>query len=80
MIPYDAHGKSYLQDSNGDGYVYENTYSYAFCAFPSEYGVTGNKTFVVNEKGHVFWKDIGGSAVDSFPGNLEDDEWNSEKP
>lgn len=80
VIPYDAHGKEYAQDSNGDNLAYENPYSFAFCAFPAEYGVTGNKTFVINEKGKVYWKDIGGESVDSFPSSLEDDEWNSERP
>lgn len=80
VILYDAHGKQYAQDSNGDNLTYENPYSFAFCAFPAEYGVTGNKTFVINEKGTVYWKDIGGEAADSFPSSLEDDEWSSERP
>ncbi len=39
-----------------------NSGKYAFCAYPAEYGVTGVKTFIVNEEGVVYEKDLGPDA------------------
>ena len=41
----------------------------AIVGFPSEYGSTGQATYIVNEKGIVYAKDLGkGEYIDTFPG------------
>ena len=40
---------------------------FAFCAYPAEYGVTGTKTFIVNEGNTVLWNDTGGEPVLEWP-------------
>ena len=51
---------------------YDNTYSkdhYAMVAFPADYGSTGELTFIINEKGFVYMKDLGKSEyLDTYPG------------
>jgi len=51
---------------------YDNTYSkdhYALVAFPSDYGSTGQTTFIINEEGTVYSKDRGKSGyLDTYPG------------
>ncbi len=39
-----------------------NAAKYAFCAYPTEYGVTGTLTYIVNEEGVVYEKDLGADA------------------
>jgi hypothetical protein len=36
-----------------------NDYLFGFCAFPAEYGVSGIRTFISNERGDVYSKDLG---------------------
>jgi len=36
-----------------------NPSKYGFCAWPMEYGVTGTHTFIVNEEGVVYQRDLG---------------------
>jgi hypothetical protein len=44
---------------------------FGFCATPKEYGKTGQKTFIVNEERHVYWKDTHGQPVLDWPGSDE---------
>ena len=40
---------------------------YGFCAYPAEYGKTGVMTFLVNQAGVRYQKDIGGKPIDQWP-------------
>jgi hypothetical protein len=71
LASYSEEGKSepYAQDTKGEkgrGKAYHNT-RFAFCAFPSEYGITGTRTFLISEMNQVYWKDTGGEPVLEFP-------------
>jgi len=42
---------------------------YAMVAFPDDYGSSGQTTFIINEEGTVYSKDLGkGEYIDTFPG------------
>lgn len=53
-------------------HAYDTNYSrnhFAFVAVPAEYGNTGKKTFIMNEDGNIYWKDLGKSEyIDTYPG------------
>ena len=44
--------------------------SYAYCAYPAEYDETGWQTFVIDQEGNVYGRDLGGKRVDVFPEDL----------
>ncbi len=70
VLTKDEKGTPYAQDVEGKGQKRTNRSSYGFCAYPAEYGVTGTKTFIVNEKGVGYEKDLGPDAkdgVDAWP-------------
>lgn len=72
----DNSGNPYQKDYDGDGKCYTNPIRYGFCAFPARYGETGKQTFIINEEGWVYCKDIGGASVDIWPGkNPEENGW-----
>ncbi|HWN95063.1 MAG TPA: DUF2950 domain-containing protein [Methylomirabilota bacterium] len=51
---------------------------FALVAWPAEYGRTGIMTFIVNQQGRVFEKDLGRSATEDAPGMKDydpDDTW-----
>ena len=51
--------------------AHKNFGKYAVIAYPADYGVTGTKTFVMDESITVWWKDTGGDpflVVPSAPG------------
>ncbi|HLF94007.1 MAG TPA: type II secretion system protein GspG [Planctomycetota bacterium] len=61
----------YANETDGDpkmGKVH-NTVAFGFCAYPSEYGVTGTRTFIISEGNAIFWKDSLGEAVLEWPGD-----------
>jgi hypothetical protein len=63
----------YRADTQGDrkmGRVH-NTSRFGGCAFPAEYGLTGVRTFILNEGNTVFWKDSGGEPVLEWPSEEE---------
>ncbi|GEM_PF-1583741 len=67
----DAAGRAYSQDAGGSGVKRTNATEFGFCAFPSKYGSTGKFTFLVNEEGVVYRKDLGPQApdgLDQWPG------------
>lgn len=71
VMKADESGQAYASDEDGDGLSYTNGGKYAFCAFPYEYGKTGLDTFIVNEEGVVYQKDLGpgaSSGCDTWPG------------
>jgi hypothetical protein len=39
---------------------------FALAAAPAEYGITGIKSFIVNQDGVVYEKDLGPKTVESF--------------
>ena len=42
---------------------------FAICAFPADYGSSGENTFIMNEEGTVYAKDLGkGTYIDRYPG------------
>jgi outer membrane lipoprotein-sorting protein len=44
---------------------------FGFCCYPAEYGVTGKRTFIINEANTIFWKDTGGEPVLEWPSDAE---------
>lgn len=69
--------RAMVRDENGNPYVDESraaaragpvsglpctNLKYAFCAYPAEYGVTGKLTYILNEDGLVWEKDLGPNA------------------
>lgn len=65
----DQDGQTYQKDDDGDNYAYTNMSRWGICAFPSKYGTTGLKTFIVNETGVIYAIDAGtGTVVDAWPG------------
>ncbi len=66
----DEEGKPYLLDVDGDEVSSTHPSKYAFCAYPAEYGESGTTTYIVNEEGVVYGKDLGAEAkkgVDQWP-------------
>jgi RNA polymerase sigma-70 factor (ECF subfamily) len=53
---------------------------FAFAAFPADYGVTGRRTFIINENNVVFGKDLGGFAPEAFPPDNNIRTWQKELP
>lgn len=75
MTHDNSSGKSepYAAETNPDdkmGKVHSNA-SFGFCAYPAEYGVTGTRTFIINEGNTIFWKDTAGEAVLEWPSDDE---------
>ena len=59
MIAKDEDGTAYNQVGvGGNNIPAGNQYKFAICAFPAEYGTTGIRTFIVNEGGTIYSKDI----------------------
>lgn len=73
----DENGTPYAKEKMGDGKtVALNRDKFAFCAYPATYLQTGRYTFIVNEKGTVWRKDLSGLPLLQWPD--EDparDEW-----
>lgn len=64
----DQDGKSYRGDS---GTARTHPSRFGFCAWPAEYGPGNRLTYIVNETGVVYWKDLGPDAkngADAWPG------------
>jgi len=55
-------------ESGNTKYSTVNRYKFGFVAFPRIYGRTGSRTFVVNQNGTVYGKDIGTTRPHSYPG------------
>ena len=62
VMETDENGRPYALDEDGDGKSETNPSKYAFCAYPRAYGETGKHTFIVNEEGVVYAKDLGPGA------------------
>jgi|GEM_PF-1962466 len=59
----------YCQDADGDGASETNPAKYGFRAWPAEYGKGGKMTFILNEEGVVYAKDLGaGGSCEAWPG------------
>jgi hypothetical protein len=62
VIRRDGKGKNFADNA------YRNTAQFAFYAIPAKYGKAGTKTFVMNEKAELYWKDLGGGQpVEQWP-------------
>jgi hypothetical protein len=60
--------EDYQQDTlNAGGPKTHHTSRFGAVSYPAEYGVTGSRTFIVNESGSIFWKDTQGDPVDDWP-------------
>jgi len=57
----------YGQDTDGTGRKVRNPSAFGFCAYPVEYGVTGRRTFLVNEGNTILTFDMGGSPMIHWP-------------
>jgi len=75
MTQDNSGGKSdpYATSTGGDpdlGKVHSLS-AFGFCAFPAEYGVTGTKTFIINEGNTILWKDTQGEPVLEWPSDAD---------
>ena len=50
-------------------------YMFAICAYPTEYGKSGRRTFIISESMDPYSKDLKGQPVDAFPADLAKDRW-----
>ena len=49
---------------------------FGYCAFPADYGVSGTRTYILNENNTIFWSDTQGEAVLEWPSaELLQSEW-----
>lgn len=67
----DETGAPYAADGDGDGKACTNPAKFAFCAYPAEYGKTGTLTYIIDETGVPYEKDLGAEAregIDRWPG------------
>jgi hypothetical protein len=67
----------YQKDTGGRqsrGKVYHPS-QFGFCAYPAEYGVTGTRTYIINEGNTVFWKDTQGEPILEWPSDDVLKEW-----
>lgn len=67
-------GVRYSEDNDGDGRAETNVGRHAFCAYPAEYGKSGTRTYIVDETGCVFSKDLGPEIREGV------EQWPGEKP
>ncbi len=66
----DEEGKAYAQDGDGDGVASTNHGKFAFCAWPAEYRKGVTLTYIANEEGVLYEKDLGTEGtegVDAWP-------------
>jgi hypothetical protein len=72
----DAYGLAYQQETGTPsiGRVH-NMAQFGFCAYPSDYGKTGIRTFIISEGVSIFWKDTGGKFIDTFPVKPLEEGW-----
>ena len=60
--------EAYAQDTVGKGGPRTgNRNRFGFVCYPADYGVSGVRTFIVNESTSVFWKDTQGEPVEDWP-------------
>ncbi len=68
----------YNLDEDEDGVANTNSSRFGFVAFPKRYGVDGKYTFLVNQQGIIWQKDMGGtSPPHKFPENPEAEGWDA---
>ncbi len=65
-------------DEEGIPYVNISDKKFGFIAYPSEYGISGKKTFVINQNRKIYSRDLKGEKIDQFPENLEKSGWELE--
>lgn len=65
----------YQQATIAGGAKTHNTSQFGFVCYPAEYGVTGVRTYIVNENNTLFWKDTQGEAVLEWPDDATLREW-----
>ena len=62
------------KDKNGTSYGANAERKFGFAAQPVAYGKTGIRSFVVNEEGVIYGKDLGSSfplgGIESYPGTV----------
>jgi hypothetical protein len=65
-IEKDSEGKAYNENEVAKVKA-ANSFKWAFCAYPAQYGKTGRRTFIINEEGVVYSKDVNGEPVTQWP-------------
>lgn len=75
VIPVRWNGESYGRDLDDDGRYCEGESGFAFCAYPATYGADSRHTWIVNETGRIWKRDLGGHPVRQFPANPENEGW-----
>jgi hypothetical protein len=62
-LSLDAQGAPYAQKTRPDAAADRSLSSFAFCAFPAEYGTTGRWTYLINEKRELCRMDSRGRPI-----------------
>jgi hypothetical protein len=76
MVAKDAGGSPYATDPDKSGKKVHHVAMWAACAWPAKYGQTGKNTFLINERGELYYKDTGGKPVAQWPdGKAIGKEW-----
>lgn len=83
----DAAGEKYAHDLDGAGQAYENISSFAFMAFPREYGKETTRAFIVDASGVIWQVDgvtggfcRGDGSVNARPGTAPVARWPNANP
>jgi hypothetical protein len=75
VIPTRWNGAPYGMDLDNDGRNCESEVGFAFCAYPEIYGEATRHTWIVNETGRIWKKDLAGHPAGQFPANPETEGW-----
>jgi hypothetical protein len=54
--------------------------TFGICAYPSEYGKTGRKTYFITGLMQSFWKDLKGQPIEEVPADLGKEGWQWDGP
>jgi hypothetical protein len=70
-------GARYRQDPDGDGQATTNPSRYGFCLYPARYGRATIHTYIIDERGTIWYKDLGGRPQMTFPKDPAAEGWRS---
>ena len=62
---------TYNSDTDDSGRKVHNSSRFGFCAYPVEYGSTGNTIFIINENNTIFKVENGGKPIEDWPIDLD---------
>lgn len=71
--------KPYSTDTDRSRWEVRHPDRFAFVAYPAEYGKTGRRSFIVDEKGKLWSHDLGGAVLEEFPQDPAKLGWKAEE-